>query len=80
MNERRPRKRKRLIASAPRKAMTIAAATVTRVTASEIPSARMKPASPNTVAKLSNEPPKGRKVGVLDWRVTLSRKAELIIQ
>ena len=58
----------------------IAAMTVVMVTTRETPRAWAKAGSATTTRKLSIEPPNGRKVGFVDWRVTLERKAELIIQ
>ena len=76
----RPRKRNRLIASAPRKAIAIAATTVVSVTTSEMVRADPNDGSVATARRLSSEPPKGRNVGVADWSTTLGRKAELSIQ
>jgi len=54
--------------------------TVPSVTARDTPRACRKPGSRNTEAKLSKDPPNGRKVGFVDWRVTLDNIDELTIQ
>ena len=50
-------------------------ATATRVTASEIAERANEAGSARTVAKLSNEPPNGRKVGVVDCSVHVRQAA-----
>lgn len=65
-NEVRPLNRKRLIASAARKANSRQNTTVVRVIATLMPSAGQNEPSRKMAAKLSSEPPSGRKRGVVE--------------
>ncbi len=75
-----PRKRKRLIASAARKANSRQTATVVSVIARLMPSAGQKVPWSNTAAKLSSEPPNGRKRGDVEVSTVLGSSEEFSIQ
>src|SRR6187431_1246190 len=77
---RRPRKRKRDIASAARNAKARQTTRVMAVITTDQPSAFKNPESNRTAWKFANEPPNGRNVGVSAVRVLVGKKDELIIQ
>ena len=79
-NDRRPRKRNRLIASAARNANARQKTTVISATATLIPSAGKNVPPSTTALKLSNEPPNGSQVGVVFCRVTFGSSDEFTIQ
>ena len=79
-NERRPRKRKREIASAATNAKPIATMSVMNVIATDQPSALAKPEWNSTALKFAHEPPNGTNVGLRAVRVLVGRNDELIIQ
>src|SRR6188768_1236277 len=77
---RRPRKRKREIASAARNANAMQTTSVIAVMTTDQPRALRKPDWNSTAWKLATEPPNGRKVGVRAVSVLVGKNDELIIQ
>src|SRR3954468_20550234 len=76
----RPRNRKRLIATAARKAKSRQTATTSSAITTLIPRAGRNEPPWNTLAKLSKLPPIGTKLGVFDVSTTFDSRDELSIQ